>query len=94
LTVIVEIPMVCERVAAGLGTLGVVIFWARHSRAVNSSSSVVVYLIEAGFGIFKVRLNPDQFLASWLQGVFWMAEGGQRDAEPVVEWGYGGGVGV
>jgi hypothetical protein len=76
--VIVEIPMVCERVAAGLGTLGVVIFWARQSRAVNSSSSVVVYLIEAGFGIFKVRLNPDQFLAAGSKAYFGWLKGGNR----------------
>src|SRR5215831_10244372 len=47
----VEIPTVCATVAAGLGTLGVVIFWLRDVTEATARHSRAAYLETASFGI-------------------------------------------
>jgi hypothetical protein len=47
----VEIPIVCDTDAAGLGVLGVVIGWLWEERAKSASSGMAAYLAMVSFGI-------------------------------------------
>jgi hypothetical protein len=50
--VTVEIPMVCDTVAAGLGVRGVVIFWLRVVRVERTSMGMTAYRVIVSNGIF------------------------------------------
>jgi len=49
--VTVEIPMVCEIVAAGLGVLGVVTVWLWDEMVERASKSIAGYLVMVSVGI-------------------------------------------
>jgi hypothetical protein len=51
LTVTVEMPMVCETVAAGLGVRGVVIFWLRLLRLARTSIGMTAYRVIVSNGM-------------------------------------------
>ncbi|WP_431218082.1 hypothetical protein ACQ86N_18570 [Puia sp. P3] len=53
MTVTVEIPMVCDTVAAGLGVLGVVTVWLRDEIVVRASNRMAGYLAIVSVGIFS-----------------------------------------